>query len=507
MSELRNPRNRPWWGLLIFGILLHLSSMTVSDYGLDTHLHLAALESNEDGTPDLEWGDVRPEDPLASNPDDVKIMERGWWQILDLYPESVLPLAAFLPMMALIGIGLWLGNGKPHFAALLSLHPSFIFATGRLYPESTVALAVAGIAIASVKMLEEEGAPLIKWALLAVASVHTLVLTKGLSSNVGWILLILLFTWILLDRMLPTFQKYSRNPLQSLSIGIPLAIGAMVGLSFTQGGSFAAMQSNPFQWMFALFVAFGDGVGLYILLGFAIWPFLIPTLLSIRRSDDSQTAFLTVFVVSGMIIMTMWIASLWVYEAIRWDVPLWKNMITMGNNGRYLTALSIPVLMLLNHFFNHRGAYDLGPIRKTMFVAILLVLPLSMLAGLHGQTMWTDEAGEVISSEIQEGQDFLYIDDESLAMHWLYTFRLELDPDSDKNITGHWRSPDSNWEIELAGQQMTQRGNLDNVEFIILAPNIDTNPPQDWILIGSDEAPFLNGGGEWKVFQAPDIVS
>ena len=218
MSELRNPRNRPWWGLLIFGILLHLSSMAVSDYGLDTHLHLAALESNEDGTPDLEWGDVRPEDPLASNPDDTKIMERGWWQILDLYPETILPLAAFLPMMALIGIALWLGNGKPHFAALLSLHPSFIFATGRLYPESTVALAVAGIAIASIKMLEEEGAHLIKWILLAVASVHTLVLTKGLSSNVGWILLILLFTWILFDRMLPAFQKYSRNPLQSLSI-------------------------------------------------------------------------------------------------------------------------------------------------------------------------------------------------------------------------------------------------------------------------------------------------
>jgi hypothetical protein len=35
--------------------------------------------------------------------------------------------------------------------------------------------------------------------------------------------------------------------------------------------------------MFALIVAFGDGVGLYLLLGFAIWPFLLPTLLSIRR--------------------------------------------------------------------------------------------------------------------------------------------------------------------------------------------------------------------------------
>jgi hypothetical protein len=121
--------------------------------------------------------------------------------------------------------------------------------------------------------------------------------------------------------------------------------------------------------------------------------------------------------------------------------------------------------------------------------------------------MWTDDAGEIVSVEIQDGEDFLYIDDESLAMHWLYTFRLEIDPDSDRNITGHWRSPDSNWEIELEGQQMVQRGSLDDVEFIIIAPNIDVSPPSGWKLISSDEAPFLNGGGEWKVFQAPVNVS
>jgi hypothetical protein len=54
---------------------------------------------------------------------------------------------------------------------------------------------------------------------------------------------------------------------------------------------------------------------------------------------------------------------------------------------------------------------------------------------------------------------------------------------------------------------MVQRGSLDDVEFIIIAPNIDVSPPSGWKLIGSDEAPFLNGGGEWKVFQAPVNVS
>ena len=149
MSEEKSNQNRLWWGLLVFGLLLHLSSIASSDYGLDTHLHLAAIESNEDGTPNLEWGDVRPDDPLASNPDDVQILERGWWQILELYPSWLLPFAAFLPMLALLGIILFMTKGQPQIVALVAIHPSLIFATGRLYPESTVALAVAGIILAS----------------------------------------------------------------------------------------------------------------------------------------------------------------------------------------------------------------------------------------------------------------------------------------------------------------------------------------------------------------------
>ena len=44
--------------------------------------------------------------------------------------------------------------------------------------------------------------------------------------------------------------------------------------------------------------------------------------------------------------MSMWVASLWVYEADRWNLPLWENMILMGNNGRYLTALAFPTLIV-----------------------------------------------------------------------------------------------------------------------------------------------------------------
>ena len=498
MSEEETNHHRLWWGLLVLGLLLHLSSIASSDYGLDTHLHLAAIESNEDGTPNLEWGDVRPDDPSASNPDDVQVLERGWWQILELYPSWLLPFAAFFPMLILIGLVLVAAKGKPHFAALISLHPSFIFATGRLYPESSVALAVAGIIVASLHLFGRQGWQLVQWIILAVASIHLLVLIKGLSAMVGWILVVFLFAWIVFDRMVPQFQTYSRNPMMGLSVSIPIVLVAMISASLTAGGSLATIRTHPVQWIFSLLIAFFDGFGLYLLVGMCCWPFLSHMAAQTKRLNDNTSVFLLVSIASGTLLISMWIASLWVYEADRWNLPLWKNMILMGNNGRYLTALVFPlVLLLIRSTENNPLAMS-----KPLMLALILVLPLSMLAGMHGQSMWTDDAAQSFSDEIEDREDFLYIADEALAMHWLYTFRLELDPEGDRDITGHWRAPDSNWEIELEGLVMENRGDLSNVEFLVIAPNIEVDAPSGFEKMATGTSPFLNGGGEWKVYRA-----
>ena len=291
MSEEKSNQNRLWWGLLVFGLLLHLSSIASSDYGLDTHLHLAAIESNEDGTPNLEWGDVRPDDPLASNPDDVQILERGWWQILELYPSWLLPFAAFLPMLALLGIILFMTKGQPQIVALVAIHPSLIFATGRLYPESTVALAVAGIILAALHLFVEKGWSLLQWILLAVASIHLLVLVKGLSAMVGWILVALLLVWVALDRLVPQFRTYSRNPMMALSVSIPVVLVAMIAASFATGGSLTSIRTHPVQWTFSLVVAFFDGFGLYLLVGMCCWPFLSEGLLKPSNSTTIRRSF------------------------------------------------------------------------------------------------------------------------------------------------------------------------------------------------------------------------
>ena len=498
MSEEESNQHRLWWGLLIFGLLLHLSSISSSDYGLDTHLHLAAIESNEDGTPNLEWGDVRPEDPLASNPNDEQIIERGWWQLLELYPSWLLPFAAFLPMLALLGLLLVMTNGRPHLAALASIHPSLIFATGRLYPESTVALAVAGIILASLHLFKQRGWPILQWVLLAVASIHLLVLVKGLSSTVGWCLVTVFFLWIVLDRTVPRFQAYSRDPMMALSISIPLVLVAMIGASWTTGGSLRTIQTHSVAWLFSLLIAFLDGFVLYLLVGLCCWPFIKDLITSSRTSNENGFVFILVFVASGTLLMSMWIASLWVFEADQWNLPLWENMILLGNNGRYMTALLFPLMFLLHQSLGEKIAI----INRPLLLALLIVLPLSMLAGMHGQTMWTDDAAQSFADDINAGEDFLYIDDEALAMHWLYTFRIELDSEGDRNITGHWRAPDSNWQLELQGQAIQNRGDLTNVRYLVVAPDVAVDMPDGWERMASGEAPLLNGGGEWKVYRA-----
>ena len=163
-----------------------------------------------------------------------------------------------------------------------------------------------------------------------------------------------------------------------------------------------------------------------------------------------------------------------------------------------MTALLFPLMFLLHQCLGEKIAI----INRPLLLALLIVLPLSMLAGMHGQTMWTDDAAQSFADDINAGEDFLYIDDEALAMHWLYTFRIELDSEGDRNITGHWRAPDSNWQLELQGQVIQNRGDLTNVRYLVVAPDVAVDMPDGWERMASGEAPLLNGGGEWKVYRA-----
>ena len=61
-----------WQGLFVIAIILNVYVILNSDLGLDAHVEGAYVQT-EDGWV-LDWGDTRTEDPLASNPQDAKVV-------------------------------------------------------------------------------------------------------------------------------------------------------------------------------------------------------------------------------------------------------------------------------------------------------------------------------------------------------------------------------------------------------------------------------------------------
>ena len=184
----------------------------------------------------------------------------------------------------------------------------------------------------------------------------------------------------------------------------------------------------------------------------------------------------------------------------------------MGNNGRYASMLMVPAFWLIMRLRQVNGD-DLpslespGPRAKALMVGIIMILPISMLVAFHGQTIWTEEPAEVISYNIDDGEDFLFISDATMGMHWLYTFHLDVDPYNERNITGHWRAETTDWQDELLnGGYLPNRGNLSNVQWVVLPQGITWDAPEGWYKGGSGNVDFMNGGGEWEIWTTHNEV-
>jgi hypothetical protein len=223
----------------------------------------------------------------------------------------------------------------------------------------------------------------------------------------------------------------------------------------------------------------------------ALWPFVGSLFRGFSSVEDTKIAMMTGYIVGLMTAIVFYVAALWTYEASIWGAD-WPGVIwTMGNNGRYATLLFIPMVLLLQELRQHIEVptFD-SPLSKakSMGLVVLLLLPLSLLASFHGQTMWTDDAASTM--ELERGEEFLFVSEDTLGMHWLYTFYAPLDAE-EKAITGHWRSIDSNWESDL-------NSSLLQVTTLVVSPDVKYTP-NGWIVESSGEVDLLNGKGEWRV--------
>lgn len=514
-------RDRFWKGLLILGILLNVVVLFTSAFGHDTHVRMA---EDEDGA--LVWGHTRPIDPLASDPGYAPTSDHFEFSFTkSQFGESSIQALSLVLMLLLVStasnaIGI-AGTGNEgasrngwRAAALVAIYPTFIFSTGRAYNEPLIAALIVFCMIPLLRISGDKSRGILALAIAVSTGMFSIVLmVKGINPLycIGFGAAVALF--FVVGEFASDLRRITRRPAVAGSLTAGGVLLAMLGLGLSGGGgTLSVIGEETGRFAFALLVSTFDVVLIYSLFGMVLWPFICPALKSLREVEDLPASFLTVIIAGFTTAITVYIAALWTYESVRWNAEWPWVMWTMGNNGRYISLVMVPALMLLARLKaldpNLPSLDDPREKAPALALGILLIIPIAMLASFHGQTHWTEDAAEFLSENMEDGEDFLFVDEATLGMHYLYTFHTVVDLDNSRNITGHWRAPESGWQEELAeGLTLPNRGNLSNVEWVVLAPGLDwQDPPQGWNLATSGEADFMNGGGEWTIWTTHDEI-
>lgn len=485
MERLDIEDDRFWQKLLILGILLNLIACFTSDLGLDTHVKMAVDENGA-----LPWGDLRPETPGQSD-----AFDGGERVVLPLYELSetgikTVALVTFFGMVACLYR--WSGVRS---ATVLSLSPAMIFSVARGYEEVYFAVFAVLALLLFTGVLSNKKRPLqcFSGGVFFMGMAYSKGFTDAQGVLVGAVLTgAAAFLWGLI-------QESGRNG--TAWMARPHIVGAVVGLSVAVlmvffglleiNPTLAIIGQQPLRYASALAFSLLDVVVIFTLFGMVMWPFVGSVLRALKGINDSKIAMMTGYISGILVAVVFYVAALWTYEASIWGAE-WPGVVwTMGNNGRYITMLFLPFIVLMHFIRKHNPVPSLDSPQskaKATVLTVLLLLPLSLLASVHGQTMWTDDAA--VAMELEDGEHFLFVSEDTLGMHWLYTFYAPLDAE-ENNITGHWRSTNTAWEKDL-------NSTLANVDTIVLSLEI-TFTPSGWNVKTSGESDFLNGKGEWRV--------
>nr|MBC8437827.1 hypothetical protein [Euryarchaeota archaeon] len=412
--QQRFGENKQWMIPLLLVFALYLICGVASEKGLDAHVRDGYV--TEGGDYHLDWGDTRPVDPLASNPEDAKDVNG--------------PTKSYTNF-AIVGFGLatlvaYTILRDKLTLAILMLNPALIYSFGKGYDELFI-IAVMGIAWVlwsrkqtSEQSQSEQAAQIQKvkraaQILLAAGVMSLIPLQKFMFGFEEWIFSILIFWAIGLSVEYTPDRFY--KPRQTLGVGFALGTGVIIVLGLLGYGSFSIITSHPVRFLSAWPIALLDVILIYGLVGMVLWPFAITTWKKMGVIEDRDIGELTLLIgtLSGVIVT--YVASLWTFESVLWDSEWPLHMWTMGNNGRYITILVIPAYLLVQKVNDGIDWKE-----KKAIIGIALIIPLSLLASLHGQTYWTDDAGEILDKEMDDNGEFLFVHDSTLGMHSLYTF-------------------------------------------------------------------------------------
>ena len=471
MKWFEENNDRFWIGLLAVAVLLNLLAVYNSDLGLDVHVKSAYVET-EDGYV-LDWGDIRQSDPNASDPEQATIVDS---------PPSITQPIVGLIFLVLVFLSFSTMNNNIPIIGMILLHPTVIFSSGKSYDELLIlSIFGAGALLLNSAYTQPDSSDVsISRKLIAYSVMIGAILVKLNSESWAELFTIGFIIAAIITYYIPKFNLNSQHMLMG---GFLLGIITIVMLGLAGYGTSKIIFDEPTRFLYSLPFAILNVVIIYTLFGMILWPFMSSTWKNMKGTDDDLACELSLIIGGMGGLISAYVAVLWTYESILWNSEWPWHMITMGNNGRYITVLAIPIWILINRV-NDQVDWK----NKSVFIGILLILPFSLLAGIHGQTMWTDEAAD--SMNLEEGEHFLFVSDATLGMHWLYTFHEPLDAEKN-NITGHWRSDDASWEVDLEQE-------LSHVDWLVLSPEIDETP-EGWNVVDTGTADYLNGGGTWRV--------
>ena len=494
-------RGRLW---LVAGIVLVIVAVLSNAPGLDTTLLLSV---DEDGQ--APWGSARTVDPLASDPDSSTSLTQAVWLDplgLGLFGVRLVGLASLAVLAWAMGnLPRWRNpeaTWSPWLASIVLLHPGMLFAIGRGYSEPLGTL-LGGVMLlapfhpALVRRVlsgtPRDGAAVL--AIIVAVSISTaaaaaLLALKGLNPWWAMGLAVLLVPPI-------SFGDWSTSDVTRRGAAGWFVLAVVLGMGLTGllgVGSVSEARGEWWWWSFLPFAVF-DVLGLYLLVGAGLWAFLGKDAMGFNRGEGAME----LLVVCGLLVglLSAYVAALWTVEGQAWDLAWWETMVVLGNNGRHGMVLLPAAVWLIVHL---QGEAPLPTERLQR--AFVLLLPLALLAAAHGQTLWTDDAAEAALYHLEEGDDLLLIHDPTLAVHWLYTMHPVLSEQGPDGLIGHWRAPDSGWEEELLnGTALPDRGDLSSVAVIVIAPDLDVTL-DGWVEVEAGEAPWMNGGGTWRVLVA-----
>ena len=462
-----------WRAILLIGIAMHILAAFVMPLGLDAHVHASYVSDGmDDGEAHLEWGELRPDSPDSSIPKEVPADDKwfAWHSIIEIWFTVFSTSVASLHILSLIGgLGclatiflvtrdLFDSEQALRLIALASIYPPLIRATGRFYQEGIILILIT-LAVYSIIRAIRDSKFSYWWAIPVLCGV-----------------LILSFKGMPLWYILPAIAVLlvsSRLEMNQIHIAF-IALFVQLVILYRNEVSLSHPDIVP-----ALLSSF---IGYFL--------FVICGMLIISK-DESPSNFESDLLLRGSKMVAAcligWVAALWVTEAVAFEKGFFDIVYSFRNNPRYFSLLLIPLWFCRLLKTDSVGLSSENGENKLVVGLVSALLVINILVLSTTGTTGSEYVGSHLSDEITDDEDLLFVSDSPLAMHRLYSIKFSMDPESDGESIGHWRSNDSGWQLELS-----ECNQLSNVT---------------WIFVFHDLTPSISSEWEEVDFEGSDKVS